>query len=99
MLQEQAASLRLLRRRMLAVQDVVLNETPTSSDHLLNLTLDIDFSRFSHTVPVDDDMTDPLLVSFSWGVSSGSNADCVYTAWMGQRRGECSKAHSRRRSL
>ena len=46
-----------------AVQDVVINPHPTSSEHLLNLTLDIDFSRFDWTVPVDEDAMDPSQVS------------------------------------
>ena len=44
-------------------QDVITNTGPTSSDHLLNLSLDMDFTRFHLTVPVDDEADDEPLVS------------------------------------
>ena len=47
---------------MLRLQDVVANDAPTSSEHLLNLSLDMDFTRFHQTVPVDDDCEEPALV-------------------------------------
>ena len=33
-----------------------MNQPPTSSEHLLNMSLDMDFTRFHQTVPVDEEV-------------------------------------------
>ena len=46
------------------VQDVVNTQGPTSTDHLLNLCLDMDFTRFHCTTPlVNEDHQQVILKS------------------------------------